>query len=134
MGSEAGGRLAGAIGDVVSAAPAMPTCKLQRRAGFGTCELEDAMFMIITEEGVGNCFYYAYERQADAESYFGVATWLPISRLLFMYNGRQTDREAPALEELRKGGPPMAHNTIRRAAQALAVLASPATVVEESLE
>merc|ERR1712232_791386 len=126
-----GSQLAGAIGDVVSAAPAMPGVKLQRKLGFGTCELEDAMFMIITEEGPGMCFYYAYERQGDADRYFGAITWMVLSRLMFSYNGKQTDRGAPALEELRKGGPPMAHNTIRRAATLLSVQSSPETAVEE---
>eukprot|EP00929_Paragymnodinium_shiwhaense_P009593 TRINITY_DN113805_c0_g1_i1.p1 TRINITY_DN113805_c0_g1~~TRINITY_DN113805_c0_g1_i1.p1 ORF type:complete len:706 (-),score=201.11 TRINITY_DN113805_c0_g1_i1:229-2346(-) len=130
---EAGGRLVGVIGEAVSSAPAVPGVRLLKRAGFGTCALEDAMFLVITEEGIGFCYYYAYERQEEAERYFNATTWLPVSRLMFCYNGKHSGDDAPVLEELRKAGPPMAHNTIRLAAQAFCSPqeAQPAAAEEE---
>merc|ERR1712216_597469 len=86
---------------------------LRCRRGFGTCRHELALFAIVTEEGTGSCFYYCYPSRELAESYFDGRLWRLPSRILFSLKDGMID------QELRQGGPPIAHNTIRLAARTL---------------
>jgi hypothetical protein len=116
---------AGVVGDVVTGGVtvvgAMVTgaegrarnARLRLRKGFGTCSLRDACYIIVTEEGTGNCYYYPYATKELAERYFDSKLWKFTSRILYQsLNGVISQEERP-------GGPPIAYNTIRLAARSL---------------
>mmetsp|Transcript_107429 Transcript_107429/g.288606 ORF Transcript_107429/g.288606 Transcript_107429/m.288606 type:complete len:258 (-) Transcript_107429:24-797(-) len=87
--------------------------RLHAKTGFGTCTRMNARAVIVTEEGSGRCFYYCYATQAEADSYFNAISWMPISRIMF------NARDGVVGAEIRQGGLPFPHGTIRQAARAL---------------
>jgi len=107
----------GVVGSVGSLVGAMEgyarDAKLRPRTGSGTCQHQDASWIIVTEEGTGLCYYYPYASQEIAESYFDGRLWRITSRILF------SSRNGVIEEEIRQGGPPAAYNTIRKAARTL---------------
>lgn len=84
-----------------------------RLAISGPCDKDEALFVIITEEGYGNCVAYTYKDSAMARQNFD--GWF-VSRILFAcQDGRVT-------KELESRGLCWAWNTIRDAAEAFQAL------------
>jgi len=93
--------------------PVAVEASLEREHGYGTCELAEASIVIVTEEGIGMCFYYPYASRAEADVYFNSWRWRVTSRIMFKCH------KGTITEELCTGGLGMAYKTIRKAAQTL---------------
>jgi len=97
----------------------LPACNADLRFGgdtSNTCDLADASFLIVTEEGSGHCYYYPYDTKDEAMADFG--SWY-CSRLLFeAVEGEicQTLTPGDDVKEIKQGGFAHPYNTIRRAA------------------
>merc|ERR1711871_1058331 len=85
---------------------------LQCVTGFGTCSLDDASAVIVTEEGIGWCYYYPYVSVEEADSYFHSLAWRCYSRIMFSW------QNGAFVRELKRGGlHRLPFETIRRAAR-----------------
>jgi len=85
------------------------SCSLSSGEGHGTCSIEQATVVVISEEGIGKCYYYLYESEGDAVAHAG--KWRATSRILFL--GFRTQQ----LTEHERWGPAMPYKTIRGAAE-----------------
>jgi len=86
---------------------AQHTAAYRLKPGKGSCDRAAAAFCIITEEGIGSCYAYCFEHEADAHKKFN--EWM-CSRILFRMAG------GCVLEDIRRGGWPWNQASILKAA------------------
>eukprot|EP00928_Gymnodinium_smaydae_P086190 TRINITY_DN7007_c0_g1_i6.p1 TRINITY_DN7007_c0_g1~~TRINITY_DN7007_c0_g1_i6.p1 ORF type:complete len:275 (-),score=42.33 TRINITY_DN7007_c0_g1_i6:118-942(-) len=80
------------------------------------CELDDATFVIVTEEGKSKCRYYPYGMRQQADKDFDSLSFRCLSRILF------TCENGVLSKEIRRGGVhSFSFNTIRGAARKLSL-------------
>lgn len=101
-----------AVASRVEGKIAVKNASLKRAKGFGTCSLDDAAAVIVTEEGIGFCYYYPYESVEEADKYFNAVAWRCYSRIMFSWHN------GAFVRELRHGGLHyLPFETIRRSAR-----------------
>jgi len=106
------GKITGRVVDKVAKweGLAQHTAPYLLKAGKGSCDRGAAAFCIVTEEGIGRCYYYCFEEEADAQTTFN--GWM-CSRILFRMAG------GCVLEDIRRGGWPWNQASILKAADRL---------------
>mmetsp|Transcript_79989 Transcript_79989/g.158442 ORF Transcript_79989/g.158442 Transcript_79989/m.158442 type:complete len:370 (+) Transcript_79989:49-1158(+) len=106
------GKITGRVVDKVAKweGLAQNTAPYLLKAGKGSCDRDAAAFCIVTEEGIGRCYYYCFEEEADAQKRFN--GWM-CSRILFRMAG------GCVLEDIRRGGWPWHQASILKAADRL---------------
>lgn len=111
MAMVAAAAVAAAAATRVEGPVAVQSASLELGEGYGTCELEDAAVVIVTEEGIGRCYYYPYVSEEEANQYFSSTSWRLTCRIMFSW------QNGAFINEIRQGGlHRMAMKTIRRTA------------------